>query len=361
MIRLIQNSLILLFVLGLLAGCATYSDLPAGTVRKIDFTQADSAVIERQTESLPPPVSEPAPPLEYQLGTGDIIAITVYGRPELGSATSSGNMTTGIGQSRTSGSQVDENGTVRLPLIGSIPVAGLTAAMAEEKLRTAYKELIKDPWVSVQVSEHRSRPLYLFGSFKKPGVFYMDRPMTLLQGLALSEGFETAAALRSARLTRKNAVLPVDIYELLANGDQRQNVWLHSGDAIYLPDKLSQQVFVFGSVQKSGPIPMLNGTLSLAQAIAASDPRYTGYDYKHVRIIRSLSPTKGELVVVDFDKIMRGEAPPFMLVNGDIVYLPRSQSGSWNDTIAELLPSLQAISALLQPFVSIKYLSDSNN
>ena len=33
--------------------------------------------------------------------------------------------------------------------------------------------------------------------------------------------------------------------------------------------------------------------------------------------------------------------------------------GTWNDALAELLPTLQAISAALQPFVSIKYLSDN--
>ncbi len=350
------SSFLLLGSLALLAGCATYADLPAGTVRQTVGNSA-SAVIERQTESLPPLAPEPAPPAEYQIGTGDLVSITVFGRPELGSTTASSSGAAGIGQSRPSGSRVDENGAVRLPLIGSVTVAGLTAAQAEEKLRTVYRSLLREPWISVEVSEHRSRPIYLFGSFKKPGVFYMDRPMNLLQGLALSEGFDTAAALRSARLTRNNTVLPVDIYELLANGDQRQNIWLRSGDAVYLPDKSSQQVFVFGSVQKSGSIPMTNGELSLAQAIAASDPRYSGYDYQHVRIIRSLSPTKGELIVVDFDRIMRGQAPPFMLSNGDIVYLPRSSLGSWNDAINDILPSLQAVSALLQPFVSIKYLS----
>ena len=63
-------------------------------------------------------------------------------------------------------------------------------------------------------------------------------------------------------------------------------------------------------------------------------------------------------MVVDLDSIMRGNAPPFMLANGDIVYVPRSGMGSWNDVIADILPSLQAISSILQPFVSIKYLSD---
>ena len=332
------------------AGCApTYRELAPGTVLTTDLPPQSSAVVERQIDTIPPLAPEPAPPSAYLIGPGDLLAITVYGRPELGSTVT----TTGPG-----GSRVDETGSVRLPLVGSVALAGLSAAQAEEQLRRAYLTLIKEPWITVNVVEYRSRPLYLFGSFKKAGIVYMDRPLTLLQGIALADGIDNSAALRSARLSRDGKVQPVDIYELLANGDQRQNVWLHPGDAIYLPDKSIEQVFVFGAVNKAGQVSMINGQLSLAQAIAASTPLSTGYDFKNVRIIRSLSATKGELLVIDFDRIMRGQSPPFMLANGDIIYLPRTRLGSWNDAIAEILPSLTAVSALLQPFVSIKFLSD---
>lgn len=331
-------------------GCApTYRDLAPGTVLRTDLPPQNSAVIEREIDIIPSLAPEPAPPAAYLIGPGDLLAITVYGRPELGST---------AGAAGQGGSRVDETGSVRLPLVGGVALGGLTAAQAEERLRSAYTALLKEPWITVNVVEHRSRPLYLFGNFNKPGIVYMDRPLTLLQGIALADGIANSAALRSARLSRDGKVQPVDIYELLANGDQRQNIWLHPGDAIYLPDKSEEQVFIFGAVNKAGQVSMINGQLSLAQAIAASTPLSTGYDFTHVRIIRSLSATKGELLVIDFDRIMRGQAPPFMLVNGDIIYLPRTRMGSWNDAIAEILPSLTAISTLLQPFVSIKYLSN---
>lgn len=347
----IRNSILLVGLLLLpFVGCApTYRELAPGTVLMIDPQPQSSAVVERQVDTIPSLTPEPAPPSAYLIGPGDLLAITVYGRPELGSTAT----TTGPG-----GSRVDETGSVRLPLVGSVTLAGLSATQAEEQLRSAYLPLLKEPWITVNVVEHRSRPLYLFGSFKKAGIVYMDRPLTLLQGLALADGIDNNAGLRSARLSRGGKVQPVDIYELLANGDQRQNVWLHPGDTIYLPDKSVEQVFIFGAVNKAGQVSMINGQLSLAQAIAASTPLSTGYDFRNVRIIRSLSATKGELLVIDFDRIMRGQAPPFMLANGDIIYLPRTRLGSWNDAIAEILPSLTAISSLLQPFVSIKYLSN---
>lgn len=348
--HIINSTLLAGLLLSIVAGCApTYRELAPGTVLLTDLQPQSSAVVERQVDIIPALAPEPAPPPAYLIGPGDLLAISVYGRPELGSTANA----SGPGSSR-----VDETGSVRLPLVGSITLAGFSSTQAEEELRRAYLPLIKEPWITVNVVEHRSRPLYLFGSFKKAGILYMDRPLTLLQGIALADGIDNNAGLRSARLSRDGKVQPVDIYELLANGDQRQNIWLHPGDAIYLPDKSVEQVFIFGAVNKAGQVQMINGQLSLAQAIAASTPLSTGYDFTHVRIIRSLSATRGELLVVDFDRIMRGQAPPFMLINGDIIYLPRTRLGSWNDAIAEILPSLTAISALLQPFVSLKYLSN---
>jgi polysaccharide export outer membrane protein len=63
-------------------------------------------------------------------------------------------------------------------------------------------------------------------------------------------------------------------------------------------------------------------------------------------------------MVVDVGGMMRGEALPFQLMDGDIIYVPKNELGTWNDALAEILPSLQAISAILQPFVQIKFLSE---
>ena len=120
----------------------------------------------------------------------------------------------------------------------------------------------------------------------------------------------------------------------------------------------NRQVFVFGAVRKPGPMPLGSGGMNLAQAIAGADLRDTGYNLEQVRIIRSLSPTRGELFVVDFERVMHGKAVPMQLQEGDIIYIPKSVMGSWNDVISDLLPSLQGINGLLQPFVNMKYLKN---
>jgi polysaccharide export outer membrane protein len=126
---------------------------------------------------------------------------------------------------------------------------------------------------------------------------------------------------------------------------------------IEIADYRTKQVFIFGAVKKPGSVPMPLVGLNLAQAIAASDLRDAYFDLSRVRIIRSLSATQGELIVVDFEKVLQGDALPFPLRDGDIVYVPKNRFGNWNDALAEILPSLQIFSAVLSPFVSLKYLS----
>ena len=56
------------------------------------------------------------------------------------------------------------------------------------------------------------------------------------------------------------------------------------------------------------------------------------------------------------EAVLHGEAMALMLRQGDVVFVPKNGFGNWNDAINEILPSLQAVSALLQPFVQIEYL-----
>jgi polysaccharide export outer membrane protein len=56
--------------------------------------------------------------------------------------------------------------------------------------------------------------------------------------------------------------------------------------------------------------------------------------------------------------ILDGEAGPFDLAPGDVVYVPPTAFTSWNEALQQLLPTLQTVSSLLTPFVQIKYLSE---
>lgn len=342
--------LIILAGMFILTSCAGHEGLKAGLYKSVD-TPASPVVEKIQVSAAPAPPDPQPSSLDYQVGIGDVLSVVVYARPDL----STGNTTTGTGSVK--GSRVDGSGNIHLPLIGTIPATGLTVSAIREKVEASLRTYVQQPSVVVEVAEYHSKPIYLMGQFRTPGVYYMDRPMTFLQGISLGNGFDAAANLRGVRLLRDRKIAPVDVYSLILDGRIEQNVWLRAGDTVFIPDNRTQNVFVFGAVNKPGPQPMAHGRMNILEAIASSDPRPVGLDLQNVRIIRSLTTTTGELLVVDVEKIRRGDALPFQLIDGDVVYVPKNMFGTWNDALAELLPTLQAISSLLQPFVSIQYLT----
>ena len=324
-------------------------------LQKPSATQARSPIIEMETVTIPA-LKEPPPPADYIIGPNDSIMVTVSDAPEYSSGSSGGGS-----NSTQRGSRVDGNGNIQMPTLGMVKVNGMTLSRIRDHIQNLLKQYIKKPSVVVEITEYKSYPLYILGQFKNTGIFYMDRPFNVLQGLALGGGYDSSANPKSARIIRDKRVLPVDVYELLMKADQTQNIWLKPGDTIFMPDNRNQTVFVFGVGNTGMSIPLPPSGLNLLQAIAAAGLQKVGYHARRVYLIRSLSPTRGQLMVVDVEAIIQGDAFPLQLCEGDVIYIPKSGLTTWNEAINEMLPTLQAFGAILTPFVQLKYLFGTNN
>lgn len=346
-----RNVLFLCVLLGFvaLAGCSRYDSYSAGTVMEINDPSA--GVVEIEDVSVATTLVDEEKITEYIIGPGDVLSVYVPGMVERTARVSLGN---DIG-----GFRVNTDGTIFLPHVGRVEVDGLSVTQLQEKLVGIFKAYIKNPVLTVEIIEFKSQPLYLLGAFGNPGINYLDRPTNLLHGLALGGGLGSGANLRGARLIRNDRIQAVDIYELLNKNDLKQNIQLHAGDTIYVPGNEEQRVFVFGAVGASGVVPMNKGRLNLVEALAQAGIDTRPYDHNHIRIIRSLSPTRGQLMVVDLGKVMNGMAMPMPLMDGDIVYVPKTLLGGWNEELQEILPTFQAFGAILSPFVQLEYLSDN--
>lgn len=276
--KLFYRLLAVLLLASGMTGCASYRDLPSGTHQRVSARQAttnqDSAVVREVIDLSSNPDSSNVPyrPGDYIVGPNDVLFVSVNGKIDFGSYSSAP-----LGSSATAaiikGYRVDGLGFIYIPLAGRISVAGISIAEARQRIQTALGRYYNDPSIVVEISEYRTR-----------------------------------------------------------------------------------QVFIFGAVRKPGAVPMPTSGINLAQLMSSADVNEAGGNFRQVRIIRSNSPTQGELLVVDFDKMLQGQSVPLQLQEGDIVYVPKSAIGSWNEVISEILPSLQAVSATLQPFVNIKYL-----
>ncbi|MDD2777250.1 MAG: polysaccharide biosynthesis/export family protein [Sideroxydans sp.] len=317
---------------------------------------AASPVVSSQTKTLPLDeqglIASSSEASAYRLGPNDIISVTVYMHPEL-SAPQPG-VTGGQG-----GVMITSNGTVGLPLIGNVDLGGLTLEQAQQKLTDLYGADIKSPNVAVQLVAAQSLKYYLFGAFSNPGIKYPGHTLTLLEALSLGGSLDTANAdLYQAYVAQGTRKLPIDLHSLLEEGDTAQNIRLASGDTIVVPPDSDEKAFVFGAVSKPGAVPFEAGSLSLLQALSAAGfnlSDYTSARLSQVRVIRSRGGRE-EFDIVNASKILKGEAMPFELKPGDIVFLPPTDIATWNDALNKLIPSLTTISGILNPFVMVKFL-----
>lgn len=322
-----------------------------------------SAVVSRTEETLSPDVIAQEIDAEgaYRVGPGDSLLVAVYGHPELSIATYAGMQLTG---SRGAGLVIDNDGTIQFPLIGSVQVDGKTTAELRVYLEAELAKYVQEPHVTVQLLEAGSIRYYMLGQFTQPGLKYSDRPMRLLEALSLGGSVQLErASLRGAYVARGKRRLPVNFNRLLRHGDMAQNIALKTGDVVFVPDAASEQAFVFGAAtggRTSGAVPFINGQLDILQALAQAgfgfQERFQS-DFSEVRVIRG-EGDRGQLFVIDVDRVLEGEAAPFYLEPGDVVFVPSTGLTDWNIAMQALIPTLQAASAVLNPFVQIKFLRD---
>lgn len=354
-----------LVLLGACRPPVTVKPLPSAVVAR-EYEILDPKFIQKRVGDLYDDApGDPKAGEAYRVGPGDGLLVAVYNHPELSLAPYIGmNVATGQG-SRPLGLVVDNDGTTQFPLIGTVPVAGKTSNELRVFLEHELSRYIKDPKVTVQVTFPSSIRYYFIGQFTQPGMKTSDRPLRLLEALALGGGIMLdRASLRGAYIARGRKRLPVNFRRLLHEGDLSQNVMLRTGDVVLIPDNTTEQAFVFAGVtvgaSRVSPVPFLHGQLTIVQALAASgftfEDRALGR-LRKVRVIRG-EGDRGEIFVVNVSSILKGEAAQFPLAPGDVVYVPTRGIAKWNLVLSQLLPSAQAIGDTLNPFVQLKYLSE---
>ena len=111
-----------------------------------------------------------AQPVEYRLGPGDELRITVFNEPDL----------TGV-------FLVGSQGTIAYPLVGEVRAGGLTIPEFTNALRVALLEYIRQPNVSVAVNNYR--PFFILGEVQRPGTYPYSASLTVLNAVATAGGF----------------------------------------------------------------------------------------------------------------------------------------------------------------------------
>ena len=196
-----------------------------------------------QTQSTPKPTKKYI--YEYKIVPGDRLSITMFNHPELSTNTSASNI---------QGIEVFPDGTIQLPLIGSVKIAGLTTEAATKKIQKLYAEYIRHPYVKLDVLTKR---VYVLGEVKQPGVVQISGDYTnLIYAISQRGGFTDMARKKTIKIISGNLNNPtiktVDLTNI--NSLTLSKIILKPNDIVYVEPYGTKPL----DVQIQGVSPIVN-------------------------------------------------------------------------------------------------------
>lgn len=188
-----------------------------------------------------------ATPSNYILGPDDQIQVAVYGVQEY-----NGDLL------------VSAEGNITVPNVGLIKVAGLSIEAATQKMKTVMGNSVYSylksggSKLSVSLSKIRSIKVTIIGA-NRPGTYRLSSLASVFNALYLSGGPTTFGSFREIELVRNSKVeRKIDLYRMLLNGDQTDNISLKDNDVIRIP-VYKTRVEIQGQVKRPGIFEVLPG------------------------------------------------------------------------------------------------------
>jgi polysaccharide export outer membrane protein len=270
------------------------------------------------------------PGTDTPVGPGDVIEVAAPGVKELAFVTT----------------RVSGDGTISLPIIGTVRAGGRTEDEVRQDIRTRLGSIMYDPQVSVFVREYRSRKIAVIGAVLKAGLYEPATPTdTIFDMIAMARGPAPDAsrgvvfiphAARDA--TELGALVPADqssaaVDSVLRNVDpivfnmremsaaMSAVVWslpVRPGDVIMIPE--AGTVYIHGWVAKAGYYKIAQDLTMLAVVAAAGGPMFPA-DMAAARLIRGEASGEKQVFDVDLQAVARGEKADVFVQNGDVIEL----------------------------------------
>ena len=206
--------------------------IPEVTTKDADILKLEELpIMDPNSENLPINDSEDVlNQYDQQIGPSDLLRVNVFQVEEISKKEI----------------RVGNNGKLSLPLVGSITVEGLTAKELEIELeRILGEKYLQNPQVSVSVVEHISKRFTVAGEVKKPGLYPIQGPTTLLEAISIAEGEEYYGNLSQVGLIRTVAgSKKINIYNINAIRDQKEvDPEIHANDVIVVSKDAGKAVW----------------------------------------------------------------------------------------------------------------------
>src|SRR5258708_2159955 len=294
--------------------------------------------------SAPAPISTPPDVLaaavttkddRYRIGFQDVLDIQVFRHPDLSQRV-----------------PVSPNGTIVLFRLEHPVVA---VCKTERELATdianAYKEkYLRDPEVSVNVAEQKSQSIAVIGSVEKPGNFFVNRRVHLLEMLAMAGGpnREAGTRLLIARTgstsnckengdSSNNEKVEVVDFKIRDIQEGRQTFWMQPGDVVSVLD--ADIVYIYCNVNRQGSIK-IHEPITLTQALVSAAGLKPAAKKDRIRILRQKQGSVDrEELIFDLDQIDKGKVKDPYLEPNDIVAVSEDKTKSILQGLANSIKS----------------------
>ncbi|MCB1076455.1 MAG: SLBB domain-containing protein [Verrucomicrobiae bacterium] len=274
------------------------------------------AEVRAEVDQIPrtTPVGSPSWHRRYTLGPGDALNFSMYDRPDLA----------------RQAVPIAPDGTISYLQAVGVKAVGRSIPELRKAIEIALSEYHKDPKVIVTPATIGSKRFTIIGKVREPGSYLLDRPLTILEGIASAKGIEVGtvggsslelADLERSFVVRNGRKLDVDLASLYYQGQLAQNAFLEPNDYIYVASSLKNEVYVLGSVNRPGRLKMAT-PLTVTRAITFAGG-YNKEAYKQRVLLIRGSIHKPDVTVVDISEILHGKKPDVPLTNRDIIFVDK--------------------------------------
>ena len=273
---------------------------------------------------------------EYRIGPGDELTVTIWKGLE----------------SAKDDVVVSSAGTVTVSFLDDVKVGELTVSQAKEVIVNGLRTYFRNPRASITIKEYNSKFASLTGAISRDnqgaaGRYRLKGKVTLLEAISDVGGFDRDANLAAIKLTRRNGqTLTLDLFKAMNQGDVSQNVVLDDGDLIYIPriTKAENRVYVFGEVAKPGAYPFEGSTARVFDVIAQAGGVTVFADERETRVVRG-DPANPQILIANMRSLLEegDQTQNMALLNGDLIYVPRSGWGGANRFVQQIRPLIELL------------------
>lgn len=187
---------------------------------------------------------------EYIVGPGDEVVIRVWGQVDVDFS-----------------APVSREGTITIPKVGVVTVAGLRYQDLQPHLKNEFSRLYRNFEMTASLGRLRSMQIYVVGQARRPGTYTVSALSTLVNAVFAVGGPNGKGSMRRVQLKRNDAVVTeFDFYDLLQHGDKSRDVRLLPGDVIFFPP-VGPLVAMAGSVNNPAIFELKGATATIKDVL----------------------------------------------------------------------------------------------